>query len=285
MGLIDKAEETVTKHTPHVLHALGKVKLFLIVIPIICVILGILSQQFIPERNVATCSFKIGSFATPSNPKPVLLASEAQLKARLRATAIKIRDEEYPTALLIATLIENDVVTPTVNGVGPDDTVTFLKKVIEPEINLHNGRLDKLQLVQAVRKESLEGQLEELRLLADSLSKAQQTSTEPIELLAIQHGLDNTRVRIGKIRLELSTLSLLNASDLYIDTTQIVQEPRVVYSSKWTRPLVFGVAGLAIGLILIVLIAITSIIRTIINKRIHGEDSEKSSEETNVSST
>ena len=157
----------------------------------------------------------------------------------------------------------------------PDFNINnFLKKIIEPEINLHNGRLDKLQSVQAFRKKSLERQLEELLLLADSLSKAQQTSTEPIELLAIQHGLDNTRVRIGKIRLELSTLSLLNASDLYIDTTQIVQEPRVVYSSKWTRPLVFGVAGLAIGLVLIVFIVITSIIRTIINKRMHEEDSE-----------
>jgi hypothetical protein len=104
-------------------------------------------------------------------------------------------------------------------------------------------------------------------------------------LLAIQNGLDNTRERLGKIKLELSTLSLLNASDLYIDTTQIVQEPRIVYSSKWTRPLVFGVAGLAIGLIIIVLIAITSIIRTLVNKRRHAEDSEKSSEKINISST
>jgi hypothetical protein len=284
MGLIDKAEGTVAKHTPHVLQALGKVKIFLIVIPIICVVFGIMSQQFIPERNVATCSFKIGSFATPSNPEPVLLASESQLKARLRVTAIGLRDE-YPTALIIATHIDNDVITPVVNGVGPEKTVAFLKKLIEPEINLHNGRLDKLQLVQATRKESLEIQLEELGHLADSLSKAQQTSTQPIELLAIQNGLDNTRERIGKIKLELNTLSLLNASDLYIDTTQIVQEPRVVYSSKWTRPLMFGVAGLAIGLILILLIAITSIIRTIINKKIHGEDSEESSEETNIPST
>ena len=60
-------------------------------------------------------------------------------------------------------------------------------------------------------------------------------------------------------------------SDLYIDTTQMVQEPRVIYSSKWTRPLFFGVGGLAIGLILIVLIAITSIIRTLISK---GKDNE-----------
>ena len=271
MGIIDKAEEAVSKHTPHVLQALGKVKLFLIVIPIICVVLGILSQQFIPERNVATCSFKIGSFATPSNPDPILLASESQLKARLRATAIELRDE-YSTALLLATLIEGDVVTLTVNAKGPEQTVAFLKKVVEPEINLHNGRLEKLQSVQAVRKESLVTQLKELEHLADSLSKAQQASTKAIELLAIQKGLDNTRGRIGKIKLELSTLSLLNASDLYIDTTQMVQEPRVIYTSNWTRPLFFGAVGLAIGLILIVLIAITSIIRTLFNKRKDNED-------------
>jgi len=284
MGIIDEAEKTVSKHTPQVLQELGKVKFFLIVIPIVSTVFGILSQQFIPERNVATCSFKIGSFATPANPQPVLLASESQLKARLRATAIELRDE-YPTALLIATRIENDVVTPTVDAVGPEKTVAFLKKVVEPEINLHNGRLDKLQSVQAARKESLEVQLEELAHLADSFSKVHQTSTQPLELLAIQNELNNTRERIGKIKLELSTLSLLNASDLFIDTTQIVQEPRVVYTSEWIRPLVFGVAGLVIGLILIALIVITSIIHTNLVKKIrHGEDSEKSSEEITVSS-
>jgi len=284
MGIIDKAEETVSKHTPQVLLALGKVKLFLIVIPIICVVLGILSQQFIPERNLATCSFKIGSFATPANLEPILLASESQLKARFRATAIKLRDE-YPTALLIAARIENDVVTPTVNGVGPEQTLAFLKKVVEPEINLHNGRLEKLQSVQAARKEFLELQFEELEHLAESLSEAQQTSTQPIELLAIQNGLDNTRERIGKIKLELSTLSLLNASDLYIDTTKIVQEPRVVYSSDWTRPLFFGLGGLAIGLILTVLIGIISIIRTLFNKTKHNEDSGEKPEKVVVEST
>ena len=277
MSIIDKAEEAVSKHTPHMLHALGKVKLFLIVIPVICVVFGILSEQIMPERNVATCSFKIGSFATPSNPEPVLLASESQLKARLRATAINLRDK-YPTAFLLTIAIENDVVTPTANGVGPEKTVAFLKKVIEPEINLHNGRLEKLQSVQDARKESLEIQLGELEFLADSLSKAQQTSTQSIELLAIQNGIDNARERSGKIKLELSTLSLLNASDLYIDTTQMVQEPRVIYSSKWARPLLFGVGGLAVGLILIVLIAITSIIRTLFIKRKDDKDSGKKPE-------
>ena len=152
MSIIDKAEETVTKHSPQVFVALGRVKLFLIVIPIISVVLGILSQYLFPERNVTSCSFKIGSFATPAKPVPIPLASETQLKARLRATSVNLRDE-YPTFLLIGTIIDNDVITPTVSGVGPEKSVAFLKKVIEPEINLHNSRLEKLQAVQADREE------------------------------------------------------------------------------------------------------------------------------------
>jgi hypothetical protein len=268
MSIIDKAQDTVISHTPSVLKALGKVKFFLFVIPITCVIIGVLSQKFLPARYIVTSSFKIGSFATPANPVPLPLASETQLRARLRANALELR-EEYPTTLLIKTIIENDVVSPTVTGVGSAKTIEFMKKMIEPEINLHNGRLEKLQAVQEKRSESLEGLLEEMQQLAESLSKSQQSITAPIELLAIQHGLDSTRERIGKIKLELSTLSLLNASDLYIDTTQIIIEPRMLYTSKWSRPLTFGAAGLVIGLIIISLIALTSIFRTIISKRMH----------------
>lgn len=282
MGLIDKAEETVTKHTPQVIVALGRIKFFLIVIPIISVVLGILSQYLFPERNVASCSFKIGSFATPANQAPVPLASETQLKARLRATSIKLR-EEYSTFLLIGTIIDNDVVTPTVSGVGPEKSITFLKKVIEPEINLHNSRLEKLQAVQADRRESLERQLAELQVLEDSLSSADLSPDSPLELLAIQIGLDNTRERVAKIKLELSTLALFNASDLYIDKSLIVQEPRIVYSSKWTRPLVFGVVGLAIGLAIIILIAATSIIRSIFRIQSSTQDSDDAVEEENDS--
>ena len=272
MGLIDKAEQTITKHTPQVLVALGRIKLFLIVIPIISVILGLLSQFLLPERNVASCSFKIGSFATPTNPKPVPLASETQLKARLRATSVELRDE-YPTFVLLPVIIDNDVVTPTVSGVGPERSINFLKKVIEPEIDLHNSRLEKLQAVQTDRRESLERQLAELQTLEDSLSSSDLSPESPLELLAIQIGLDNTRERIAKIKLELSTLALFNASDLYIDKTLIVQDPRTIYSSKWTRPLIFGAIGLAIGLVIILLIALTSVIRTVINRVRQHQDS------------
>ena len=260
MSILDEAQDIVISHTPQVFTVLGKIKLFLIVIPIICVVVGIFIQVFLPARYIVTCSFKIGSFATPSNPVPVPLASESQLKARLRATALELR-EEYPTIFLLKTIIENDVVSTTVTGVGSAKTIEFMKRMIEPEIDLHNSRLEKLQTVQEKRRESLESLLEELLQFTESLSKTQQSSSAPIELLAIQNGLDNTRERIGKINLELSTLSLLNASDLYIDTTQVVIEPRLLYTSKWSRPLTFGAVGLAIGLMISGLIAVISIIR------------------------
>ena len=282
MGLIDKAEETVTKHTPQVIVALGRVKFFLLVIPILSVVLGIMSQYLFPERNVASCSFKIGSFATPANPVPVPLASETQLKARLRATSVQLR-EEFPTFILITTIIDNDVVTPTVSGVGPEKSIAFLKKVIEPEINLHNSRLEKLQAVQSDRQESLERQLAELQKLEDELSSSDLTPESPLELLAIQIGLDNTRGRIAKIKLELTTLALFNASDLYIDKTLIVQEPRTIYSSKWTRPLVFGAIGLAIGLVIIFIIAATSIIRSIFRRHSSKKDSDAEAKRENAS--
>ena len=280
MSLICSVQDTVINNTPHVIDALGKVKFFLIVIPISCVIIGILSQKFLPARYIVTSSFKIGSFATPANPVPIPLASETQLKARLRAKALELREEEYPTTLLIKTIIENDVVSPTVTGVGSAKTLEFMKKMIEPEINLHNSRLEKLQAVQAERRASLENLLEELQQLTESLVKAQKSSEAPIELLAIQNGLDNTRERIGKIKLELSTLSLLNASDLYIDSTQIVIEPRMLYTTKWSRPLTFGVGGLIIGLIIVSLIALTSILRTILSKKRHQRTLETQSGQT-----
>ncbi len=87
---------------------------------------------------------------------------------------------------------------------------------------------------------------------------------------------------MAKIKLELSTLALFNASDLYIDKTLIVQEPRTGDSSKWIRPLVFGAVGLAIGLVIIFLISLTSVIRTILNKRRQPLDTDNRVEEENL---
>jgi len=122
-----------------------------------------------------------------------------------------------------------------------------------------------------------------LQTLDDELSSSDLTPDSLLELLAIQIGLDNTRDRIAKIKLELVTLALFNASDLYIDKSLIVQEPRIVYSSKWTRPLVFGAIGLSIGLVIIILIAATSIIRSVFRKQSSTQNSDDVVEEGNDS--
>jgi hypothetical protein len=266
MGIIDKAEETVTNTGPHVLEALRKIKLLLVGIPIICVIVGIVSQKVLPERNIATATFKIGTFATPANPEPVPLAGESQMKARLRANSTNLRGE-YSDALLITTLLDNDVVTPTATGLGPALTKDFLAAVIQREIDFQNGRLEKLQSVQNQRRESLKGQLGGLNRRIDVLSVAQTAGDDPVALLALQQEIDNARARAAVIRNELNTMSLLNASDLFIDTTQFIRAPFIVASSNWYRPVLYGAIGLAVGLLLTLVLAIIAIIRALTRKK------------------
>ena len=215
MGIIGKAEETVVSTTPHVIEALRKIKFLLVGIPIICVVVGIVSQKVLPERNVATATFKIGTFATPANPEPVPLAGDSQMKARLRANSTDLR-EEYSDALLIMTILDNDVVTPTATGLGPELTKNFLTAVIQKEIDFQNGRLEKLQAVQAQRRDSLEEQLVGLIQRTESLSAAQKAGADPVAQLALQQEIDNARARTTAIRKELNTMSVLNASDLFI---------------------------------------------------------------------
>ncbi len=266
MGIIDKAEETVASTTPHVIEALGKLKFLLVGIPIICVVVGILLQQVLPERNVATATFKIGTFATPASPEPVPLAGESQMKARLRANSTDLRGE-YSDALLITTLLDNDVVTPTATGLGPALTKDFLAAVIQREIDFQNGRLEKLQSVQSQRRESLEAQLDELIQRIDSLSVAQNAGGDPVALLALQQEIDNARARADAIRSELNTMFLLNTSDLFIDTTQFIRPPFIVASSNWYRPILYGAIGLGVGLALTLLLAIIAIIRALTRKK------------------
>ena len=94
---------------------------------------------------------------------------------------------------------------------------------MQREINFQNGRLEKLQAVQSDRRQSLETASQELKGRKQSLANELETGSDPIVVLALQQSLDSTMTRISKIKFELSTMSLLNASDLYIDTTQIVQ--------------------------------------------------------------
>ncbi len=258
MSIIEKAEEQVLTTGSRVFNALSKVKFVLVTVPIICVAVGIVAQQVIKERNVATGKIKIGSFATPANPQPIPLASETQLVARLRAGSIKLQDK-YPDALLVASKIDGDVVTITVTAQSPERTEAYLLDVAKQEIDFQNTRLEKLQAVQLKRKTSLEVQVESfLKRVADLELSIQQGGSA--NSLARQQELKSTRDRVAGIRLELNAFALLNASDLFIDTTQIIQAPIIIASSNWYRPILFGAVGLALGLILTLVIAIIAII-------------------------
>ena len=265
MSIIEKAEDQVLKTGSHVFNSLAKIKFLLVTIPIACVIVGIVSQQVIKERNVATAKFKIGSFATPANPEPVLLASETQLVARLRADSIELQDE-YPGALLVASTIEGDVVTMTVTAHSPEKTSAYLLNIANLEMDFENTRLEKLQAVQLKRNTSLESQLEDFQKRAVTLESSLQPGSSA-NSLATQQELKSLRDRISGIRLELNALALLNASDLFIDTTQIVQPPIIIASSNWYRPILYGAGGLAIGLFLTFVISIVTIILSISRRK------------------
>ena len=266
MSIIEKAEEQVLTTGSHVFNALSKVKFVLVTVPIICVAVGIVAQQVIKERNVATGKIKIGSFATPANPQPIPLASETQLVARLRAGSIKLQDK-YSDALLIASTIDGDVVTITVTAQSPERTEAYLLEVANQEIDFQNTRLEKLQAVQLKRKTSLETQVAGFQKRVADLELSIQQGGGSADSLARQQELKSTRDRIAGIRLELNALALLNASDLFIDTTQVIQAPIIIASSNWYRPILYGAAGLAVGLILTFVIAISAIILSISRRK------------------
>jgi hypothetical protein len=71
-------------------------------------------------------------------------------------------------------------------------------------------------------------------------------------------------------------IALLNASDLYIDDTQVVRPPSIIASSNWYRPILLELIGLAAGLGLTLLIAIIAVIQAL------GKNSKKSNKEAKV---
>jgi len=263
MSVIAKAEETIMGTTPKVIEALGRIRFLLVVIPIISVGVGIVSQSVTSERNIGSTTFKMGTFATPSNPEPVLLANETQVRSRLRNYSTEMKETDYPKSMMITTIVDSDVIVVTGIAQGPETTKMYLRDLVQKEIDFQNGRLEKLQVVQNERKTSLENTLADLAQRSENLKQAMQSEPNPVALMAMQQGLDNAGARISAIKLELSTMDLLNASDLYIDTTQFIRPPFIVASSNWYRPLIFGALGLAIGLGLTFLIAIIAIIRAL----------------------
>ena len=285
MSIIAKAEETVIGTTPKVIEALGRIRFLLVVIPIVSVGIGIVSQSVTSERNIGSTTFKMGTFATPANPEPVLLANETQVRARLRNYANELKKSDYQKSLMITAIIDSDVVVVTGVAKGPELTKMFLHDLIQKEIDFQNGRLDKLQAVQNERKTSLESTLENLVNRSENLKQAIQSDVNPVALLAMQQGLDNADARISAIKLELSTLDLLNASDLYIDTTQFIRPPFIIASSNWYRPLIFGALGLAVGLGLTFLIAIITIIRAFTKGKDGDSDNKQEETSKNISAS
>ena len=280
MSFIQKAEESVTSATPTVFDALNRVKLLLITIPIICVGIGIAAQNITQEQNIGTVVFKMGTFATSGSPEPVLLASETQVRARLRQYA---RDmyENYPKSLLITSVIEKDVVRVTGFASGEFATEKYLSDLVQKEIDFQNGRLEKLKIVQRQRKQDIQQSLETQTRRLEDIARKLKATDEPVTLLALQQAQDNSYDRVANIKKELLAHKLLNSTDLFIDTTQIVQQPFIVASSNWYRPLIFGLIGLAVGLGLTLIIAIASIFNALTGKSREATDQKNANDNGN----
>ncbi len=277
MGIIAKTEETVVGTAPRVVAALGRLKFLLVGIPIICVVGALLTQTVTSERNLGTVVFKMGSFATPDNPEPVLLASPGQVKARIRQRARDLKDSEFPRSLFVTAVIDNELITVTGTDKGDFKTKEYLLKLIQPEIDFQNGRLEKLLRKDKQRQEFLQQTSQDLTARRALLSEQMDSGSDSLALLALQQGIDNAASRQSGIRKELDQREMLNASDLYIDSTLIIQPPFIIASSDWYRPIIFGITGLIIGLALTLLIAIVAVFR-VVGKSIQdvGKDEKES---------
>jgi hypothetical protein len=259
MSVIKQAEEEVAAAAPKVLGALGRIKFLILTVPLVCVVAGLLTQAFTQERNIGVIMFKLGTFATPDKPEPAPLAGEQQLRARLRQHSKDIR-EEYPDSLLISTIVENDVVTVTGTAKGDLRTTRYLSELVQREIDFQNGRLEKMQAVQAQRMTAQRDNLEKFKQQRDALEMRISETDDPIAMLAMQQGIDNASTRIAGIQKELDVHAVLNASDLFVDTTAVIREQEIIASSDWYRPLIAGSIGLGVGLVLTLLIAIVAVL-------------------------
>jgi len=274
MGIIEEAEEGITAAAPKVFDALVDIRFLLITVPIVCIVIGLAAQAVTTERNVGMIQFELGSFATPDRPSPTPLAEAEQIKVRLRQHSRDIRDE-YPRSLLITASVENDVVTVTGTDKGDERTKQYLSALVQREIDFQNDRLEKMKKAQAQRMATLQENLEKIKAQRDALEAQIKQTDEPVAMLAVQQGIDNASTRIGGIQKELDTYATLNASDLFVDSTQVILEPVIVASSDWYRPLIMGAIGLGIGLLLTFLIAIVVVIRALSSGKKNNEESQR----------
>jgi len=281
MGIIEKADQEVSATAPKVFEALANIKFLIITVPVLCVIIAIVTQTITTERNIGMILFKLGTIATPASPDPVPLAGENQIRARLRQHSDDMRVGEYPKSLLIAVKIENDVVTLTGTAKGDLRTKKFLLDLAQLEIDFQNGRFKKMQRVQRRRMKAQEQNLDDFTKQRTVLQRRLETAEDPVAMLALQQGIDNASTRIAGIRKELDTHALLNASDLFVDTTQVIRTPVIIASSNWYRPLIFGSVGLAIGLFLSFIIAIVAVLRAFTPKKDTDTDTDTDTDKEN----
>ena len=271
MSIIEQASEEVSEATPKILDALANIKFLLITVPIACVLIGLATQTVTTERNVGIIKFEMGSFATPDRPNQVPLAEPEQVKVRIRQHSREIR-EKYPKSIVISTLLEDDVIIITGTAKGEDQTLKYLSALAKKEIDFQNDRLEKMKQAQNQRMEMLRNNLDKFKQKRDTLESQFKQSSDPIALLALQQGIDSASMRIASTQKELDSYAVLNASDLFIDSTQVILEPKMVASSKWYRPLIGGAIGLGVGLLITLIIAIIAMVASLSSGKANEEE-------------
>lgn len=271
MSIIEQAAEEVSDATPKMLDALANIKFLLITVPIACVLLGLATQTVTTERNVGLIKFEMGSFATPDRPNQVPLAEPEQVKVRIRQHSREIRDK-YPKSVVISTILEDDIVIITGTAKGEDQTLKYLSALAQKEMDFQNDRLEKMKQVQSQRMEMLRSNLDKFKQQRDTLESQFKQSSDPIALLALQQGIDSASMRISSTQKELDSYAVLNASDLFVDSTQVILEPMMIASSKWYRPLIGGAIGLGVGLLITLLIAIIAMVVSLSSRKATEEE-------------
>lgn len=72
--------------------------------------------------------------------------------------------------------------------------------------------------------------------------------------------------KIAAHRRELNAINLARASDLFVDTSAVVQAPVVIITSRWYRPFFYGLIGLGVGVGLTILLIIVSIVVSLVRR-------------------
>ena len=282
MGLADKATDLVAEETPHVLGALGRIKFFIIGIPIISILIGIATQSLLPERHEVLAKFELGSFVLPGDySNPVDLAEEEPMYTRIRNSAKKTR-EKYDGALLLSVRLEEEspVVTVAATANGLDESAAFLRELIETELAFQNTRLANFTAILDERKKLLENLVaestKERNELTEEIEGSPRTDLGTGERFALHNSRGRLNEKIALSKLELNDMKYRQAIDFYIGESEITVAPMLVAKSSWYRPLIFGVFGLAVGLFLVFILCIITVFQA---RR--GRDTKATSENVN----